>query len=81
MAFIGTQELLFLCVFVVLPFVVVPCWIILKKAGYPGVLSLLMLVPVVSIVLVFFLAFSEWPILRELKTLRAKGIPSSPTSL
>ena len=44
---------------------VLPFWLIFQKAGYPGALSLLMLIPVVHIVLIFFLAFADWPALRQ----------------
>jgi hypothetical protein len=50
-----------LCVVAV--FVVLPFWFIFKKAGFPGALSLLMLVPVVHLVMLFFLAFADWPAL------------------
>lgn len=48
-----------------------PDYLIFKKAGYSGVLGLGMLVPGVNVVLVFWFAFSEWPIHRQLKKLRA----------
>jgi hypothetical protein len=41
--------------------VVIPFWKIFEKAGFPPVLSLLMLVPVANIVAVCFVAFSAWP--------------------
>jgi energy-converting hydrogenase Eha subunit B len=40
---------------------VMPFWRICIKAGYAGALSLLVLVPIVNIVFVYFLAFSDWP--------------------
>jgi len=43
---------------------------IFHKAGYHWALGLLMLVPVVSIVTPFILAFGRWPILKELELLR-----------
>jgi len=44
----------------VVPRVIVAAfWQILRKAGYPGVLSLLALVPVVNIVMLYVFAFSE----------------------
>ena len=43
---------------------VLPFWFICKKAGFHGALSLLMLIPVGNIVLIFILAFAEWPALR-----------------
>lgn len=50
---------------VALLLVVLPFWKICSKAGFHGALSLLMLVPVANIVLPFFLAFSDWPALKE----------------
>ena len=44
---------------------VVPFWKIFSKAGFPGALSLLMLVPLVNLIMIFVLAFAEWPALRE----------------
>lgn len=44
---------------------VLPFWFICKKAGFHGALSLLMLIPIGNIILIFILAFTEWPVLRE----------------
>ena len=44
---------------------VIPYWKIFQKAGFPPALSLLMLVPMVNIIVPFFLAFAEWPALRK----------------
>ena len=57
---------------------IVPAWKIFSKAGYPGVLSLAMLVPILNLVMYCFLAFSEWPVLKELDALRQKTTPSGP---
>jgi branched-subunit amino acid transport protein AzlD len=43
---------------------VVPFWQIFKKAGFPAPLSLLMLVPPAGLVILFIVAFSDWPALR-----------------
>jgi len=43
---------------------VLPFWKICSKAGFPGALSLLMLVPVANLILPFYIAFAEWPALR-----------------
>lgn len=43
----------------------VAMWMIVAKTGYPGVLSLLFLVPLVNIIFLFYLAFSEWPLERQ----------------
>ena len=45
--------------------VAVPAWRICVKAGYPGWLGLLVLVPVVNLFFLYFLAFSQWPIERS----------------
>ena len=42
--------------------VVVPVWRICVKAGYSGWLSLLVLVPIANLLLLYFLAFAEWPV-------------------
>jgi hypothetical protein len=47
---------------------VLPFWKICTKAGFPGPLALLMLVPVANIVLLFYLAFAAWPALRQTGT-------------
>jgi len=43
-----------------------------RKAGYSPWAGLLLLVPVANVVVMLMFAFSEWPIERELKTLRAQ---------
>ena len=47
--------------------VIIPYWMIFKKAGFPAFLGILMVVPLVNIVLLYVLAFSQW-----------KVVPSSP---
>jgi len=44
-----------------LALVIVPFWRIFTKAGFSGWLSLLMLVPLVNLLALYFLAFAEWP--------------------
>ena len=41
--------------------IVIPFWYIFTKAGHSGWLSLLMAVPFVNIMMLYFLAFSSWP--------------------
>lgn len=41
--------------------VVIPFWRICSRAGYPGVISLLILVPLANLVFLYFLAFADWP--------------------
>lgn len=53
--------------------VVLPFWRICTKAGYSGWLSLLVLIPMVNVVFVYFLGFSEWPSLRGLISTKARA--------
>ena len=41
--------------------VVLPFWFIFLKAGHSKWLGLLMVVPIVNIVMLYYLAFSTWP--------------------
>jgi len=50
-----------LVMLVFLALIVVPFWFIFKKAGYSPWFSLLMVVPLLNILMLFFLAFSQWP--------------------
>ena len=43
---------------------------IFSKAGYSWALGLLILVPVANIIAAFFLAFADWPIRKELRSLK-----------
>jgi hypothetical protein len=52
----------FLILIVIAVFVVVPFWQIFKKAGFPPAFALLMLVPLVSIIMLYVLAFLPWKV-------------------
>ncbi len=41
--------------------IIVPFWKISIKAGYSGWFALLMVVPIVNVIYLYFLAFSHWP--------------------
>lgn len=69
---IGLPELLIVFTVVAFPFLVVPFWKIFSKAGYPGIMGIAMLVPLLNVVMLFFLGFSDWPVLRELNMLRQR---------
>jgi uncharacterized membrane protein len=45
-------------------------WKIFKKAGYSGALGLLMFIPLINFILLLILAFSKWPIQRQLEQLQ-----------
>ena len=53
-------------------FVILPFWKIFSKAGFSGLMSIAMLIPLLNFVMLLFLAYSEWPILKELKALKQK---------
>ena len=46
-------------------------WRIFAKAGFAGALAFLMFIPIVNFIMLLILAFSEWPVQRELKALRS----------
>jgi hypothetical protein len=44
--------------------IVIPFWKIFQKAGFNAMLSILMLIPFVNLIMIFYLAFTEWPVLK-----------------
>lgn len=52
---------------------VVPTWRILQRAGFNGAWALLMLVPVLGILVLWFVSFLKWPTDREQRTRTSKG--------
>jgi hypothetical protein len=72
---IGLPELLIVFTVFAFPFLVLPFWKIFSKAGYPGIMGIAMLVPLLNVVMLFFLGFSDWPVLKELNTLRQRPMP------
>jgi hypothetical protein len=53
-----------------------PFWRIATKAGYPGVMSLLLFIPGVNFIFLWVAALSEWPIETQLRELRSRsGMP------
>lgn len=63
----GPFELVTVLLMMVLFFVVavLPFWMISTKAGFPGWISLAILIPVLNLIFLFFLAFADWPALRR----------------
>jgi hypothetical protein len=45
---------------VLLPILIIPYWMIFKKAGFAPALSLLMVIPGVKLIVVYIIAFSDW---------------------
>ena len=50
--------------------ILLPCWIIAKKAGYKPWLSLLILIPFFNLIVFCYFAFMTWPIQKELINLK-----------
>lgn len=63
---IGLPEL---AVVVFLTLLLFPWFRIAKKTGHSAILGLLFLIPLVNLGLLVYLAFSEWPIEKELRRL------------
>ena len=57
--------------------IVFPFWKINTKAGYPGWLSLLIVIPMVNVAYLYFLAFSPWPNLEEFEARGRHGVGRS----
>jgi len=49
--------------------IVLPFWRIFAKAGFPGWLGLLTIVPMVNLIALYVLAFSDWPISKRAEKL------------
>jgi hypothetical protein len=59
---IGLPEVLFVAGFTFSFFVIViPFWQIFKKAGFSPWFSVLMAIPLLNAVVLYFLAFANWP--------------------
>ena len=55
------------------------CYVIARKAGYPGWYSLLMIIPVLNLVLIYCFAFARWPLERTIEKplAQADRLPNS----
>ncbi len=40
---------------------VIPVWRICQRIGYQGWMGILIIIPVVNLILLYFIAFSDWP--------------------
>lgn len=57
---------------------IVAYWKILEKAGHPGPLALLFLLPFVGIIMLYWLALADWPSLRKPLASAPAGFPPPP---
>ena len=53
---------------VIVAVIIVPFWQLFSKAGYLGWLSFLMVLPLIKLIALYVLAFSDWPALRTKHT-------------
>jgi len=49
-----------LAIFVALPVFIIPYWKIFSNAGFAGALSLLMIIPLINLIVLYVIAFSDW---------------------
>ena len=56
----------------ILVFSIVVAWQITARTGYPGVLGLLLFLPLANVVFLLVLAFGDWPIQKRLRRLEAE---------
>jgi len=64
---LGLPELIVISVTVIASVLgaVIPFWQISKKAGYHPTLGILSAIPLVNVVFFYFLAFAEWPVMKD----------------
>ena len=60
----GPAELFVIFMISVIP--AIAFWRICTKAGYPGALGLLWFIPLANICLLLYLAFADWPVLKQM---------------
>jgi hypothetical protein len=56
----------------------IPFWFIFKKAGFSPFLSLLMLLPLVGFIMLYFLAFARWNVVPATAVYPAPPVPYRP---
>jgi hypothetical protein len=69
-AFVVMFGIISLIVLVITVLTVIIWCKIFSKAGYSWAMGLLMLVPIANLVMMLVLAFSDWPVQRELRLLK-----------
>ena len=62
--------IIILALLVIVPIKLLISCMIFHKAGYSWAMGLLMLVPIANIIMIFVLAFGDWPVRRELRQLK-----------
>jgi hypothetical protein len=79
--YLGVAELIVLALALVpLLLALVGAWSMFGKAGYPGALAFLVLLPVVGWILLFWFGNADWPLLQRLRKLEQGRLPPPPPS-
>ena len=65
---------------VILVVAVIPYWFIWKKAGFSPWFSLLIMIPIVNIISIYILAFSEWKVVPANRPALPYPYPYPPSS-
>lgn len=65
-----TEIIIYFAIFAYVAGLVIAFWIIFTKIGMNGAWGLLAILPLFNFVLLFYLAFSKWPIETKLKELQ-----------
>ncbi len=60
----GSALLILFCIVLGVILIIIPYWKIFGKTGNSPALSLLLFVPLANIIVIYWLAFSDWPALR-----------------
>lgn len=60
----GWEILLFLVLGAI---IVVPFWRLFQRTGHSGALGLLMMIPLANLIMLYVLAFGDWPVDAELR--------------
>jgi len=70
----GAGILLFILaiILIVVAISIIPYWKIYQRTGQSGAMSLLQLIPLVNIIMLYVLAFGDWPLERELGEVKQK---------
>ena len=69
----GLPEMVLVFSILVLGLLVVwPAWRILSRVGLPAWMGLFAIIPYVNVGLLFYVAFTEWPIDRDLREARRR---------
>jgi len=56
----------------------IPFWFIFKKAGFSPFLALLMILPFVSVIMLYFLAFARWNVVPTTAVYPPPPVPYRP---